>query len=279
MKIGLLTSLIRKEEKLLIEELNRRNIEYSRIDDRKLILDYKNPIMEFDVILERCINHSRALHTLKVFNNWGVKTVNMYEVALVCGDKLLTTAALNKEGVPTPQVKIAYTPESALEVIEEMGYPVVLKPAVGSWGRLIGKINDKDAAETVLEHKNVLGTYHHSTYYIQEYIPKKGRDIRSFVVDGETICAIYRNSEHWKTNTALGGTTSNCPVTDELNEISLKGAEAVGGGVVALDLFETADGYQVNEVNYTMEFRNSIDVTGVNIPGHIIDYTIKISKN
>ena len=278
MKIGVLCSIIRKEEKLLFSELEKRGVEFDKIDVRDIILDYHEKMSHYDVILERSINHSRALYTLRIINGWGIKTVNMYDVANVCGNKLLTTAALVENNVPTPKTRIAYTPESALKAIEEMGYPVVLKPAVGSWGRLIGKINDRDAAEAILEHKTILGSYHHSVFYIQEYIPKEGKDIRSFVVGNKTIAAIYRSSSHWITNTARGGTTSNCPVTDELNEISVKGAKAVGGGVVALDLFETPDGYSVNEVNYTMEFRNSIDVTGVDIPAKIIDYVLRVGE-
>jgi len=278
MKIGVLCSIIRKEEKLLFAELKRRGIEFEKIDVRDIILDYDKKMEHYDVILERCINHSRALYTLKLMNDWGIKTINSYEVANICGNKLLTTSALSKNGVPIPRTKIAYTPESALKAIEEIGYPVVLKPAVGSWGRLIGKINDRDAAETVLEHKTILGTYHHSVFYIQEYVQKNGRDIRSFVVGDKTIAAIYRTSSHWITNTARGGVASNCPVTDELNDISVRGAKAVGGGVLALDIFETPDGYVVNEVNYTMEFRNSISVTGVDIPAKIIDYVIEVAE-
>ncbi|MCK4965970.1 lysine biosynthesis protein LysX [bacterium] len=278
MKVGVLCSIIRKEEKLLFSELKKRGVEFEKIDVREIILDYHEKMSHYDVILERSINHSRALYTLRVLNGWGMKTVNMYDVANVCGNKLLTTAALVENNVPTPKTRIAYTPESALKAIEEMGYPVVLKPAVGSWGRLIGKVNDRDAAETILEHKTILGSYHHSVFYIQQYIPKEGKDIRSFVIGDKTIAAIYRSSSHWITNTARGGTTSNCPVTDELNEISVKGAKAVGGGVVALDLFETPDGYSVNEINYTMEFRNSIDVTGVDIPAKIIDYVLRVGE-
>jgi [lysine-biosynthesis-protein LysW]--L-2-aminoadipate ligase len=173
---------------------------------------------------------------------------------------------------------VAYTPEAALQAIERLGYPVVLKPAVGSWGRLLSKVNDRDAAEALLEHKETLGSYHHSTYYIQEYVEKRGRDIRSFVVGDETICAIYRTSQHWITNTARGGIASNCPVTPELHEISIRAAKAVGGGIVAIDIFETPDGLTVNEVNYTMEFRNSIDTTGVDIPAKVVDYIIEVGQ-
>jgi [lysine-biosynthesis-protein LysW]--L-2-aminoadipate ligase len=156
-----------------------------------------------------------------------------------------------------------------------MGYPVVLKPSIGSWGRLLAKINDRDSAEAVLEHKIILGSYHHSVFYIQKYINKKGRDIRSFVIGNRCIAAIYRTSEHWITNTARGGKASNCPVTEEIAKISVSAARAVGGGIVAIDLFETENGLIVNEVNYTMEFKNSITPTGVNIPACIVDYVIE----
>ncbi len=278
MKIGILCSLVRKEEKLLFDEFRRQGLEYERIDDRELILDLHRRQWDFDVVLERSINHSRAVHTLRYLNDCGVKTINSYEVASTCGDKLLTTLALIRDGIPTPKVYVAYTAESAIEAIERLGYPVVLKPAVGSWGRLLSKVNDREAAEAILEHKETLGSYHHSIFYIQEYVEKHGRDIRSFVVGDETICAIYRTSHHWITNTARGGVATNCPVTPELNELSVRAAKAVGGGVVAIDLFETPDGLTVNEVNYTMEFRNSIETTGVNIPAKVVDYVREVGR-
>jgi len=276
-KIGLLHSLIRKEEKLLIEAFRNAGVEPILIDDRKLILDF-NTAPDIDILVERSINHSRALHALRLFESAGVRCINTHDVARICGDKLLTTAALKDKGIAQPQSRVAFTEESALEAIEELGYPVVLKPAVGSWGRLLSKINDRDAAETVLEHKAVLGSYHHSIFYIQQYIEKKGRDIRSFVVGDDCIAAIYRTSDHWITNTARGATASKCEVTAEVAEISLAAAEAVGGGIVAVDLFESENGLLVNEVNYTMEFRNSIDTTGVDIPAVVADYVIQQAR-
>lgn len=275
--VGILLSRVRVEEKLLLAELERRGAKLVRFDDRELTLDLTGrdqALTGCDVVLERCINHLRALYTLKILNDWGVPTVNWYKVAEICGDKMLTSAALVAAGVPTPRTVIAFTPESALAAIEEMGYPVVLKPAVGSWGRLLARINDRDAAEAVLEHKVTLGSFHHGAFYIQAYVEKPGRDIRSFVVGDETICAIYRDSPHWITNTARGGQATNCPVTPEIDQLSRGAANAVGGGVLAVDLLESADGMLVNEVNYTMEFRNSIDTTGVDIPAKIIDYVL-----
>jgi [lysine-biosynthesis-protein LysW]---L-2-aminoadipate ligase len=160
-----------------------------------------------------------------------------------------------------------------------MGYPVVLKPAIGSWGRMLAKVNDREAAEALLEHKQLLGSFHHSTFYLQEYIEKAGRDIRAFVVGGETIAAIYRSSEHWITNTARGGQATNCPVSLELDDICRRAARAIGGGILAVDLFEDPNrGLLVNEINATMEFRNSIDTTGVDIPGRVVDYVVEVAR-
>ena len=274
MKIGFLHSLIRKEEKLLIEAFKQRGVELVMLDDRKLIFDLESTL-EVDVVLERCINHSRAMHGLRLLESSGIRCINTSEVSRVCGDKMLSSLALKEAGVPQPPLRIAFTEKSALVAIEELGYPVVLKPAVGSWGRLLSKVNDREAAESLLEHKTILGSYHHSIFYIQKYVEKQGRDIRSFVVGDECIAAIYRTSPHWITNTARGAVASGCPVTDEIRTVSLAAANAVGGGVLAVDLFETADGVLVNEVNYTMEFRNSIETTGVNIPAHMVDYVLE----
>jgi len=271
-------SRVRVEEKLLLTELERRGVEVVRFDDRELTLDLQEQSIHCDVVIERCVNHLRALYALRVLNDWGVATVNTYDVANTCGDKLLTTAALVRDRVPSPRTILAFTPESALEAIEQIGYPVVMKPAVGSWGRLLARINDRDAAEAILEHKVTLGSFHHGAFYIQEYVKKPGRDIRSFVVGDETICAIYRDSEHWITNTARGGIASNCPVTPEIDQLSRAAAKAVGGGVVAVDLLESERGLLVNEVNYTMEFRNSIDTTGVNIPARIVDFALVVAE-
>ena len=276
--VGVLLSRVRVEEKLLLEELERRHIAAKVIDDRELVLALeKKPELGVDVVLERCIQHSRALYALSVLETWGIPTVNTFEVADICGNKLLTTMRLIRDGVPSPRTRLAFTPESALAAVEELGYPAVLKPLVGSWGRLLSKVNDRDAAESILEHKDVLGTYIHSIYYVQEYIPKPGRDIRAFVVGDETVGAIYRYSDHWITNTARGGKATKCVVTPELNDLCVRAAKAVGGGVVAIDVLEAPEGLLVNEVNYTMEFRNSIDTTGVNIPGVVVDYALKIA--
>ncbi len=286
MKVGILYSRVRAEEKLLFDAFQRRGVDFELLDDGQLIFDISSTnghmkrFEQFDVVMERCISHGRALYSLRILNDRGVRTVNTARVADICGNKLQTTSALTAAGVPSPRTLVAFTAEAALEAIEELGYPVVLKPSVGSWGRLLSKINDREAAEAVLEHKEVLGTYHHSIHYIQEYIQKPMRDIRAFVIGNETICAIYRDSPHWITNTARGGKATVCTVTPDLNDICVRAAKAVGGGVVAIDVLEDPDrGLLINEVNYTMEFRNSVMPTGVDIPGRMVDFALDVARN
>ncbi len=277
MRIGLLISRLREEEKLLMDAFRERGVDFEKIDVRQAYynLNYPDHWREYDIILERCVSHSQGETMLEMLESWGVHCINSARVANVCGDKRRTTSALVAAGVPTPEVRIAFTPEAALAAIDELGYPAVLKPTVGSWGRLMAKVSDREAAEAILEHKATLGSYQHSIFYIQEYIDKPGRDIRTFVVGEETICGITRSSPHWITNTARDGRADNCPITPEIDRLSRAAAEAVGGGLLAIDIMETPDGRMlVNEVNHTMEFRNSSRPTGVNIPGKIVEYVL-----
>ncbi len=244
------------------------------LDDRNLVFQTDNVERDVDLVFARCMNHSRALYSLRFFEFSGVQCVNSLATVETCGDKISTSIALSRWGIKQPKFRVAFSEKSAIAAIEELGYPVVLKPAVGSWGRLLAKVNDLQAAEAILEHKKTLGSYQHSIFYIQQYVEKRGSDIRSFVIGDTCIAAIYRHSEHWITNTARGAVTSNCPVTDEVAELSVAAAQAVGGGVVAVDLFETEQGILVNEVNDTMEFRNSIAPTNVNIPKKIVNYVL-----
>ena len=278
LKIGVLYSRVRVEEKWIFAAMEKRGIDYERLDDRVISFDLENPEpwRAFDAVLERSISYTSGLYALRLLNSFGVPTVNTAAVAEVCGDKLTTSAMLAKAGVPQPRNVVAFTPEAALDAIEAFGYPVVLKPVVGSWGRLLAKINDRDAAEAVLEHKSTLGSVQHSVFYIQEFIKKPGRDIRAIVIGDRVLTAMYRKSEHWITNTARGGEGELCPITPEIEEMCLKATAAVGGGVLAVDLIEhTERGYLVNEINHTMEFHTMQPVSGIDIAGEIVEYTVK----
>jgi [lysine-biosynthesis-protein LysW]--L-2-aminoadipate ligase len=274
-RVGFLYTRLRAEEKYLLDEFAKHSeVEIVRINDGDSFFDINQLPQPVDVLFERSISYSRGLYISRIFEAHGIPVVNSSAVAERCGDKYITSQILTKNGIPTPRVFMAFDEESALSAIEAMGYPCVLKPVVGSWGRLLAKVENRHMAESLIEHKATLGVSH-QVFYIQEYINKPGRDIRAFVIGEECICAIYRSSENWITNTARGGIATNCPVTDEIAELCQRAARAVGGGLLALDLFETENGMTINEINHTMEFRNSITTTGVNIPEKMVDFVLK----
>ncbi len=273
MKLAILISQVRLEEKLIFAAVEAASIQLVKVFDKELILDLDKPqFPEVDLVLDRGLVHSRAEYTLRFLRDLGIPTVNSYDATITCDNKFLTSMTLRRAGVPALHTMIAYTPQAALQAIEQLGYPVVLKPPVGSWGRLLAKINDREAAEAVLEHKEILGSYHHSIFYIQEYVPKPGGDIRAFVVGGQVIGASYRSSPHWITNVARGATTTPCPVTPEMEDIALHAARAVGGEILGVDLVETDQGLKVIEINTGAEFKGLIEATGVDVPAAIVTY-------
>ncbi|HQZ52012.1 MAG TPA: RimK family alpha-L-glutamate ligase, partial [Thermoflexales bacterium] len=226
MRVCIVCSLVRPEEKQLIEAFERHGVRPDVIDDRGAVFDLNDLSVwrQYDVVVERCVSQSRALYVQRMMRVAGVRAVNSHEVIENCGDKFITTQLLLEQGVPTTRVLMAFTPESALKAIETLGYPCVLKPVVGSWGRGVVRVNDRDAAEAVVGLRDELGGYQQHIYYVQEMIAKPQRDIRSFVIGDRCVAAIYRTSAHWITNTHLGGKASNCPVTPELERISVAAA-------------------------------------------------------
>jgi [lysine-biosynthesis-protein LysW]--L-2-aminoadipate ligase len=289
MRVALLVTHIRAEEKLLLGALEDAGVRPDIILDRELNIDLTGGPdqlapsgmrwSDYDLVLERCVSTSRGLYMLAILDGWRVRTCNRYETARICADKVLTSLALAAHAIPQPTARVAFDTESAMAAISDVQYPAVLKPVTGSWGRLLARVNDRDSAEAVLEHRHTLGGYTHHVHYVQTYIEKPERDIRAFVVGDRTICAIYRTASHWITNTARGGTATACPVTAELDDLCRRSAVAVGGGVLAIDLLETAGGdLLVNEINHTMEFRNSSAPTGVDIAAEVARYALTLAE-
>lgn len=285
-RVGLVCSRVRVEEKMLLQAFSRHSgVEVVRIDDELIQAPLVGQVGEggpaadlrsCDVVVLRGLGHYRQSALARLVEAWGLPVVNPAEVLDTCGDKLRTTLALAAAGVPTPAARVAFTVEAALAAIEELGYPCVVKPTVGSWGRLVARLTDRDAAEAVLEHKLLLGGPMHRVLYLQQYVDKPGRDLRAFVLDGETVAVIGRRSEHWITNTARGARAEAVPISAELAALCARAAAAVGGGAVAVDLLESYEGLLVNEVNSTMEFRNSVAPTGVDIPALLVEHTLAL---
>jgi [lysine-biosynthesis-protein LysW]---L-2-aminoadipate ligase len=277
--LAIFHSTIRKEEKLIIEAASQRRVRVKLVDIRSEIFVPGSYAVDYDVALERSVSTVKGDYALAFLESIGVPVVNALAVARACEDKFMTSLILSKARILMPRFALVFTAEQALEAVEAFGgFPIVLKPPLGSWGRLLAKVNDRDSLEALIEHKEILGTPPQKAYYLQEFVRKPGRDIRAFVAGEEILCAIYRESGHWITNTARGGLARNCPVTEELRSVCGRAAAAVGGGLLAIDIFETPDGLSVNEINHTMEFKNSEEPTGISISGAIVDYCLRLSK-
>jgi [lysine-biosynthesis-protein LysW]--L-2-aminoadipate ligase len=282
--LSLLYDRIRTEEKLIINTAEKKGIELRPIDvkDLHLVITDPNKDKEIfgDVAIERCVSYFRGLHLTAILEGKGIKVINPYSIMSICGNKMLTSILLAKNGIPTPKTIIAFTKEEALKAIEEIGFPAVIKPVFGSWGRLIAQVKDKDIAQVILEHREEINNPLYQIYYIQEMIERPPRDIRCIVIDNEIIASIYRYSspEDWRTNIARGGRAEVCNLTEDMKEIILKTSEIIGGGVLGIDAMESKNGIVIHEVNATVEFKGAMSATGIDIPGKIIEYALKLAK-
>ena len=281
-EITIVYDRMRLEERMLFEAFERRGVPFNKVyaPQQAVRFDSLDQLAEGSgVVLQRCVSQVRGLSLTRALESAGIKVVNSSRVVEVCGDKMATNSVFAKNEIPAPRTAVAFSAETAIKCCDSLGYPVVMKPIVGSWGRLVCKLSDRDAVEAVIEHREVLGGPQHKIYYFQEFVEKPDRDIRAFVVGDTVVCAIYRASGHWITNTARGAEATNCPVTAEISELSLMAAKAVGGGVLAVDLVESKRGLLVIEINHTMEFRNSVSTTGVDIPGAVVAFLESLLEN
>ncbi len=283
MRLGLVIDRIRLDEKLIMEAGRRLHVDVEIVDTSQIFLD----ITEFstkrfndtDVFLQRCVSTLRGLYITKILEEYGYNVVTNFESSLRCIDKIRCSIALAKCDIATPKTLISFTEEGGLKALEDLGYPAIVKPVLGSWARLVAKINDEDAAKSVFEDRRMMGAWY-SIYYLQKYVNKPKRDIRSTVVGDKVPAAIYRVNESgdWRTNTARGAKAVRCEITPRIRELSLAAASAMGEGIFGVDLMEEKDDYLVHEVNHSPEFKNVQRVTGVDVAEGIVRYLKKVAR-
>jgi [lysine-biosynthesis-protein LysW]---L-2-aminoadipate ligase len=283
LKLGVLVSFLRQEEKLILQAARARGMDVTPIFDRELTLNVSAPTaaasgIDIDVLLDRSVVHSRAGYTLFAMDRWGIPTLNSSGAVTICDDKARASLVLEAAGIPSPKTFIAYSEESALRACEELGYPAVLKPVTGSWGRLIAKVNGPAQARAIISQKSEHGSFHHEIYYIQEFIQKPGRDIRAYVIGGRVIAASYRTSEHWITNAARGAVSVPCPITPEMEDLALRSCAVVGARLAGVDLIETDEGLKVIEINTGGEFKGLMTTTDRDLAGEIVEEAARIAR-
>lgn len=279
-KITILYDTIRWEEKALLEAGSKKGIDIEMVDCKKLSLELDKDPENFGTVIQRCVSYYRNVHSTAALEGMGVNVINCLKTGIYAGNKLFTHMLLKKAGVPTPYATVSFSKEAALESLEKNGYPKVIKPTVGSWGRMISKLNDKDSAEGIIESREKMYPIY-QIHYLEEFVQRPPRDIRAIMVGEKIVAAIYRNSGsgNWKTNMALGGVAEPCPVTKEMEEMCIKAKNAVFGDIVGVDLMESNNrGLVVHEVNNTTEYKNTVRVCNVDIPALMLDYALKSNK-
>lgn len=278
--VTILYDTIRWEEKALLEAGKKKNINIQMVDCKNLAIDLEKKPEDYGPVIQRCVSYYRNLHSTAALEGMGVNVINCLNTGIFAGNKLFTHMLLKKYGVPTPYAAVAFSKDAVIEHLETHGYPKVIKPTVGSWGRLISKLNDKDSAEGIIESREAMYPIY-QVHYLEEFVNRPPRDIRAIMVGDKIVAAIYRISGNgnWKTNMALGGTAEECKVTPEMEEMCIKAKNAVQGDIVGVDLMESNErGLVVHEVNNTTEYKNTVRVCGVDIPSLMIDYVMKENK-
>ena len=278
--VTILYDTIRWEEKALLESGKKKNINVQMVDCKNLAIDLEKKPEDYGPVIQRCVSYYRNLHSTAALEGMGVNVINCLNTGIFAGNKLFTHMLLKKYGVPTPYATVAFSKDAVIEHLETHGYPKVIKPTIGSWGRLISKLNDKDSAEGIIESREAMYPIY-QVHYLEEFVNRPPRDIRAIMVGDKIVAAIYRTSGkgNWKTNMALGGTAEECKVTPEMEEMCIKAKNAVQGDIVGVDLMESNErGLVVHEVNNTTEYKNTVRVCGVDIPSLMIDYVMKKNK-
>jgi len=278
--LSILYDTIRWEEKALFDAGKKKGSDIKMVDCKNLFLNLDKSKDSFETVLQRCVSYYRSLHSTAALEGKGVNVINCLNTSIFAGNKLFTHMLLQKQGIPTPFSAVAFSEEAALEILEKNGYPMVLKPTVGSWGRMIALLKDRDSAEGIMESRERMYPIY-QVYYLEEFVQRPPRDIRAIMIGDKVVAAIYRYSGNgqWKTNMALGGRAEVCKVTKELEDICIKAKNAVFGQIVGVDLMESKEkGLVVHEVNNTTEYKNTVRVTEVDIPAMMIDYALQSRK-
>jgi RimK family alpha-L-glutamate ligase len=185
--------------------------------------------------LEQIIFRMDALHLLRAR---GVRVVNPPQAIERTVDKYYTSGLLAQAGLPTPRTAVCEASAAALEAFAALGGDVVVKPLFGSMGQGLVRVQDEALAYRVFRALEL----ERAVYYVQEFIPHTGRDLRAFVLGGRVLAAMARVAEGWRTNLAQGARAEPAWLTPEQEALCLRAAEAVGAEYAGVDLLPSLSG-------------------------------------
>jgi tetrahydromethanopterin:alpha-L-glutamate ligase len=178
------------------------------------------------------------LGILHAAHDLGVMVWNDARAIERCVDKSMTSFLLARAGIATPPTWVVESRQAAAAIVahEVAQGPLVLKPLFGSQGRGLLLIR---TPEDLPEPPAVNGVY-----YLQRFVgvERDGfRDFRLLVSRGRVVAAMGRHSPDWITNVKRGGRPVAVVANEEMQELALRAAAAVGAAFAGIDVLYGAD--------------------------------------
>ncbi len=275
---------LRTEEKLLKKEAVDMGHEVIMTDAKTTHINTDRYVYNKcfgDIAVGRCISYFRGLYFTACLEFLGVQVINKSDIMNVCGNKLLTSLFLKKHNIATPKTYISFSHDAALEYIEKIGYPLVIKPVIGSWGRGMALLKDKDTVDALIDVRKTRDDPNDRIYYLQEFVKRPPRDIRVITAGENILAAMYRKSagNNLRTNIARGASPELCKVTNDIEDICTKTSKVMGKCILGIDIMEDEKkGLVVHEINNTVEFSGLMTVTNTNIPKEIIKFVLNLTR-
>ncbi len=209
----------------------------------------------------------------------GVRLFNSSRAILLCDNKILMYQELANKGIKIPRTFVApktfeglnYSKRDFLNsVIEEIGFPIVVKEAYGSFGEQVYLADNEDSL------KKIIDQIGYKDFLMQEFIASsKGRDIRINVVGDKAVVSMLRqNDNDFRSNISSGGHGEKYEPNKEYLELAVKAAQALGLDFAGVDVLFGEDGPIICEVNSNPQFASTLKATGVNLADYIVEYIL-----
>lgn len=221
----------------------------------------------------------KDIYLAERLENEGVRLFNSARAVLLCDNKILMYQELSNKGIRIPRTFVApktfeglnYSKRDFLNnVIKEIGFPIVVKEAYGSFGEQVYLANDIDSLNKIVDQ---IG---YKDFLMQEFIASsRGKDIRINVVGNKAVVSMLRqNDNDFRSNISSGGHGEKYEPKPEYLDLAVKAAQALGLDFAGVDVLFDKDGPIICEVNSNPQFASTLKATGVNLADYIVEYIL-----
>ena len=244
----------------------------------------ENVSLEVDKPIENkpdfAIFWDKDIYLAKRLEQNGIRLFNSAEAIELCDNKILMYQELARNKIRIPRTLIApktfeglgYTDLAFLETAsQEIGWPMIIKEAYGSFGEQIYLVNNKEEAAQVIKR---IG---YKDFLMQEFVASsKGRDVRINVVGDKAVASMLReNKDDFRSNISSGGNGTNYEPSKEYIDLAIKATKSLGLSFAGVDVMFGEDGPIICEVNSNPQFASTLKATGVNLADYISDYILR----